>query len=203
MRTTAASVVYSTGTHVRLHSARFQCGDMTVGSPAEPSGCPGMMLRHCCTVAVQGNLWKRKGWKEMDKMRSKLEDLKELRDLVGACRTACTIDRLYHMPHMPTRAQQHLVTLVFRNASRALCAVMSHRFRRQVRSLGRGGGWGPLRRAPIQHLDMKGRPGLLRTVLEQQETRGLTRADDLSRLLPSEVPGPSNGYCAASHCPAQ
>lgn len=59
--------------------------------------------------------------------------------------------------------------------------------RAQVRSLGRGGGWGPLRRAPIQHLDMKGRPGLLRTVLEQQETRGLTRADDLSRLLPSEV----------------
>lgn len=41
----------------------------------------------------------------MDKMRSKLEDLKELRDL--------------------------------------------------VRSLGRGGGWGPLRRAPIQYLDMK------------------------------------------------
>lgn len=38
-------------------------------------------------------------------MRSKLEDLKELRDL--------------------------------------------------VRSLGRGGGWGPLRRAPIQYLDMK------------------------------------------------
>lgn len=59
--------------------------------------------------------------------------------------------------------------------------------RAQVRSLGRGGGWGPLRRAPIQHLHMKGRPGLLRTVLEQQETRGLTRADDLSRLLPSEV----------------
>lgn len=86
---------------------------------------------------LQGTLWKRKGWKEMDKMRSRLEDLKELRDL--------------------------------------------------VRSLGRGGGWGPLRRAPIQYLDMKGRPGLLRTVLEQQETRGLTRADDLSRLLPSEA----------------
>ena len=56
-----------------------------------------------------------------------------------------------------------------------------------VRSLGRGGGWGPLRRAPIQYLDMRGRPGLLRTVLEQQETRGLTRSDDISRLLPSEV----------------
>lgn len=73
----------------------------------------------------------------MDKMRSRLEDLRELRDL--------------------------------------------------VRSLGRGGGWGPLRRAPIQYLDMRGRPGLLRTVLEQQETRGLTRSDDISRLLPSEV----------------
>jgi hypothetical protein len=57
-----------------------------------------------------------------------------------------------------------------------------------VRSLGRGGGWGPLRRAPVQYLDMKGRPGLLRTILEQQETRGLTRSDDISRLLPSEVP---------------
>ena len=51
----------------------------------------------------------------------------------------------------------------------------------------RGGGWGPLRRAPVQHLDMRGRPGLLRTTLEAQETRGLTRSDDLSRLLPSEV----------------
>lgn len=39
----------------------------------------------------------------------------------------------------------------------------------------------------LQHLDMRGRPGLLRTVLEAQETRGLTRADDISRLLPSEV----------------
>ena len=57
---------------------------------------------------AQGSLWKRKGWKEMDRMRSRLEDLKELRDL--------------------------------------------------VRSLGRGGGWGPLRRAPIQYLDMKVRP---------------------------------------------
>ena len=56
-------------------------------------------------MVAQGNLWKRKGWVAMDKMRSKLEDLKELRDL--------------------------------------------------VRSLGRGGGWGPLRRAPIQYLDMK------------------------------------------------
>ncbi|KAK9866929.1 hypothetical protein WJX84_008862 [Apatococcus fuscideae] len=85
---------------------------------------------------LTGNLWRRKGWERMDEMRARLEDLRELRDL--------------------------------------------------VRSLGRGGGWGPLRRAPIQYLDMKGRPGLLRTVLEAQETRGLTRSDDISRLLPSE-----------------
>jgi uncharacterized protein with von Willebrand factor type A (vWA) domain len=86
---------------------------------------------------VGGGIWARKGWGEMDSLRSKLEDLKELRDL--------------------------------------------------VRSLGRGGGWGPLRRAPVQRLDMGGRPGLLRTVLEAQETRGLTRSDDISRLLPSEA----------------
>ena len=34
---------------------------------------------------------------------------------------------------------------------------------------------------------MRGRPGLLRTTLEAQETRGLTRSDDISRLLPSEA----------------
>lgn len=56
-----------------------------------------------------------------------------------------------------------------------------------VRSLGRGGGWGPLRRAPVQRLDMSGRPGLLRTTLEAQETRGLTRSGDISRLLPAEA----------------
>lgn len=86
---------------------------------------------------LQGNIWKRSGWGQMDELRRKLEDLKELRDV--------------------------------------------------VRSLGRGGGWGPLRRAPVQKLDFNGRDGLLRTVLEAQETRGLTRSDDISRLLPSEA----------------
>lgn len=38
----------------------------------------------------------------------------------------------------------------------------------------------------MQHLDDRGRPGLLRTTLEAQETRGLCRSDDISRLLPSE-----------------
>ncbi|GBF95418.1 hypothetical protein Rsub_08380 [Raphidocelis subcapitata] len=86
---------------------------------------------------LEGNIWKRQGWAALDELRRKLENLRELRDL--------------------------------------------------VRSLGRGGGWGPLRRAPVQRLDMSGRPGLLRTVLEAQETRGLTRSGDISRLLPAEA----------------
>ncbi|KAG2483511.1 hypothetical protein HYH03_017619 [Edaphochlamys debaryana] len=85
---------------------------------------------------LEGSTWKRAGWGQLDELRRKLEELKELRDL--------------------------------------------------VRSLGRGGGWGPLRRAPVQYLDLNARPGLLRTVLEAQETRGLTRSDDISRLLPAE-----------------
>ena len=31
-----------------------------------------------------GGIWARKGWAEMDRMRARLEDLKELRDLVQA-----------------------------------------------------------------------------------------------------------------------
>ena len=89
------------------------------------------------SFAMDGSIWNRKGWEKMDELREKLENIRELRDL--------------------------------------------------VRSLGRGGGWGPLRRAPVQHLDMNSRMGLLRTTLEAQETRGLTRSDDISRLLPSEA----------------
>ncbi len=39
----------------------------------------------------------------------------------------------------------------------------------------------------LQFLDLNARPGLLRTILEAQETRGLTRSDDISRLLPGEA----------------
>ncbi|KAL6765729.1 hypothetical protein V8C86DRAFT_2448564 [Haematococcus lacustris] len=87
--------------------------------------------------SLGGTMWSRPGWAALDSLRKRLEDLRELREL--------------------------------------------------VRSLGRGGGWGPLRRAPVQHLDFSGRPGLLRTVLEAQETRGLTRSGDISRLLPAEA----------------
>ena len=34
------------------------------------------------TFDLGGGIWARKGWAEMDRMRARLEDLKELRDLV-------------------------------------------------------------------------------------------------------------------------
>ena len=33
-------------------------------------------------VALQGNIWSRPGWVQMDDLRKRLEDLRELRDLV-------------------------------------------------------------------------------------------------------------------------
>ena len=56
-----------------------------------------------------------------------------------------------------------------------------------VRNLGRGSGKGPLRRAPRQ-AERRGAPqGLVRSPEAPEETRGLTRSDDLGRMLPSEA----------------
>ena len=82
-------------------------------------------------------LWQQTGWKELDSLRKKLQDLKELRDM--------------------------------------------------VRSLGRGSGRGPLRRAPRQR-ERQGFPiGLVRSPMEPEQTSGLCRSDDLSRMMPSEM----------------
>jgi uncharacterized protein with von Willebrand factor type A (vWA) domain len=82
-------------------------------------------------------VWHHTGWKQLASLRKKLENLKELRDL--------------------------------------------------VRSLGRGGGKGPLRRAP-QQLYMTGMPqGVIRSEESPEETKGLTRSGDLSRMLPIEA----------------
>ena len=86
---------------------------------------------------VDADLWRRRGWGDMEGLRKQLEDCRQLREL--------------------------------------------------VRSLGRGAGWGPLRRSPVQAFDEAGRDGLIRSVLEQQETRGLCRSDDLGRMLPAEA----------------
>ncbi|KAL3158055.1 hypothetical protein ABBQ32_011665 [Trebouxia sp. C0010 RCD-2024] len=83
------------------------------------------------------SVWQQTGWSEVDNLRSKLENLKELRDL--------------------------------------------------VRQLGRAGGKGPLRMAP-QEIWAGGKPpGVVRSPLQPEETRGLTRSDDLSRMLPFEA----------------
>ena len=82
-------------------------------------------------------VWHHTGWKQLASLRKKLENLKELRDL--------------------------------------------------VRSLGRGGGKGPIRRAP-QQIYQTGMPlGVIRSEESPEETRGLTRSGDLSRMLPIEA----------------
>ena len=92
---------------------------------------------------VTKGLWRQTGWKELDSLRKKLEELRELRDL--------------------------------------------------VRSLGRGAGRGPLKRAPRQR-ERPGMPiGLVRSPLEPEETNGLCRSDDISRMLPSELALIANG----------
>lgn len=83
------------------------------------------------------SVWHHTGWKQLASLRKKLENLRELRDL--------------------------------------------------VRSLGRGGGKGPIRRAP-QQIFQAGMPqGVIRSEESPEETRGLTRSGDLSRMLPVEA----------------
>lgn len=83
------------------------------------------------------SVWHHTGWKQLASLRKKLENLRELRDL--------------------------------------------------VRSLGRGGGKGPIRRAP-QQIFQTGMPlGVIRSEESPEETRGLTRSGDLSRMLPIEA----------------
>lgn len=83
------------------------------------------------------SVWHQTGWREVAALRRKLEDLRELREL--------------------------------------------------VRQLGRGGGKGPLKKAPEQVYASKYPPGVVRSPLQPEETRGLTRSGDLSRMLPFEA----------------
>ncbi|CAD7700910.1 unnamed protein product [Ostreobium quekettii] len=56
-----------------------------------------------------------------------------------------------------------------------------------VRSLGRSGGRGPIRKAPAQAEASSYPAGIVRSPLQPEETRGLSRSDDLSRMLPAEA----------------
>lgn len=57
----------------------------------------------------------------------------------------------------------------------------------QVRSLGRGGGKGPLRRAPEEVYAVKRPPGVIRSPLVPEEVRGLHRSGNLTQMLPAEA----------------
>lgn len=73
----------------------------------------------------------------------------------------------------------------------ALSRVLSEcrELRDLVRSLGRSAGRGPRRRAPAQVAapPRRGSPGVLRSPLQPEETAGLARSGDISRMLPSEA----------------
>ena len=56
-----------------------------------------------------------------------------------------------------------------------------------VRSLGRGGGKGPLKRAPQQIFNTGSPLGVVLSEQSPEETRGLTRSGDISRMLPLEA----------------
>jgi uncharacterized protein with von Willebrand factor type A (vWA) domain len=56
-----------------------------------------------------------------------------------------------------------------------------------VRSLGRGGGNRPMRRAPEQVWASRNPPGVLRSELVPEEVRSLTKGGDLTQMLPVEA----------------
>ena len=114
------------------------------------------------SFALDGNIWNRKGWEKMDELREKLENIRELRDLVR---------------YVGVLAGWWCARVLVCSLAHSLVVLLGRR------SLGRGGGWGPLRRAPVQHLDMNARMGLLRTVrLRMIRT---TNDDDRSCRFPS------------------
>jgi hypothetical protein len=57
----------------------------------------------------------------------------------------------------------------------------------QVRSLGRGGGKGPLRKAPEEVYASRKLPGVIRSSLVPEQVQGLYNSGNLTQMLPSEA----------------
>ncbi|KAG1654685.1 hypothetical protein FOA52_008546 [Chlamydomonas sp. UWO 241] len=66
--------------------------------------------------------------------------------------------------------------------------------RKLVRQLGRGGGKGPMRRAPEEVAASGYPPGVIRSPLQPEEVRGLTKSNDLGRMLPAEMALLAHGW---------
>ena len=64
----------------------------------------------------------------------------------------------------------------------------------QVRSLGRGGAKGPLRRAPQQVFASRSPLGVIRSPRVPEEVQGLMRSGNLSLMLPSEAALLASGW---------
>ena len=57
----------------------------------------------------------------------------------------------------------------------------------QVRSLGRGGGKGPLRKAPEEVYASRNLPGVIRSSLVPEQVQGLYKSGSLTQMLPAEA----------------
>ncbi|GAB4822634.1 hypothetical protein N2152v2_009680 [Parachlorella kessleri] len=146
-------------------------------------------------------LWRSSGWRDIDSLRRKLETLKELRELVRSLGRGGGKGPLKKAPEECQRELRELRELV-RSLGRAggkgplkkapeevsnmLCKRHLRELRELVRSLGRGSGKGPLK-APEEVYSSHHPLGVIRSPQSPEETRGLTRSGDLSRMLPLEA----------------
>jgi hypothetical protein len=69
----------------------------------------------------------------------------------------------------------------------------------QVRSLGRGGGKGPLRRAPEEVFATRNLPGVIRSALVPEQVQGLYKSGSLTQMLPSEAGLMAMGWPRHAH----
>jgi hypothetical protein len=98
-------------------------------------------------------VWQKAGWEQLDELRKKLENMKELRDLI----------RRYDLSALQFQGYKNDLKHLRLAATACSC------------SLGRGSGMGKLQRAPRQERKPRKPSGVIRSESEPTETRGLSR----------------------------
>lgn len=112
------------------------------------------------------NLWKMSGWKQLEKLRKQLENLRELRDLVRQLGRGGGRGPRRRAPR-EVGGQKHHASASRRSRSGKL------RFANT--------------RLVLHQVEMSGKPpGMVRSPLQPEETSGLARSGDLSLMLPAE-----------------